>query len=99
MSEVTIVKLVSGEEIIGTISEDTGDINKIHLNDVMRIALYDTPNGPQLGFEPWGITSEDPKKIKYEHIVYKSSPIDPVRQQYQQATGKIVTPPTQIIAG
>jgi hypothetical protein len=94
MSNIQIVRLTSGEELI---AEVTTQADGCLLKD---IAILIPTQANQLGLAPfmgYGVTSEG-IFFKDAHIMFAINPIDPLRQQYQEMFSKVILPPTSIIS-
>jgi len=94
MSDIQIVRLTSGEELIADVTIQT---DGYLLSDV---AILIPTQQNQLGLAPFMAYGE-PKDgifLKNEHIMFLIEPVDGLRQQYQTMFGKVITPPTSIIS-
>ena len=94
MSNIQIVRLTSGEELIAEVTTQT---DGYLLND---IAILIPTQANQLGLAPfmgYGVVSEG-IFFKNEHVMFIINPIDPLRQQYQEMFSKVIMPPTKIIS-
>ena len=94
MSNIQIVRLTSGEELIADVTTQT---DGYLLSD---IAILIPTQQNQLGLAPfmaYGVP-KDGIFFKNEHIMFLMEPVDGLRQQYQTMFGKVITPPTSIIS-
>ena len=94
MSDIQIVRLTSGEELIAYVTIQT---DGYLLSDV---AILIPTQQNQLGLAPfmaYGVP-KDGIFFKNEHIMFLIEPVDGLRQQYQTMFGKVITPPTSIIS-
>ena len=94
MSDIQIVRLTSGEELIADVTIQT---DGYLLSDV---AILIPTQQNQLGLAPfmaYGIP-KDGIFFKNEHIMFLIEPVDGLRQQYQTMFGKVITPTTSIIS-
>jgi len=94
MSDIQIVRLTSGEELIADVTIQT---DGYLLSD---IAVLIPTQQNQLGLAPfmaYGVP-KDGIFFKNEHIMFLIEPVDGLRQQYQTMFGKVITPPTSIIS-
>lgn len=94
MSDIQIVRLTSGEELIADVTIQT---DGYLLSDV---AILIPTQQNQLGLAPfmaYGVP-KDGIFFKNEHIMFLIEPVDGLRQQYQTMFGKVITPPTSIIS-
>jgi hypothetical protein len=99
MSPIQILKLLSGEEIIAEVAEVSrfdGDEKKYVLNNPRFIMT--TSEG--LGLFPLGYGYAKPPEsiyVRSDHIYYSLVPSEEILDHYKKLTGRIVTPPSQII--
>lgn len=94
MSNIQIVRLTSGEELIADVTTQT---DGYLLSD---IAILIPTQQNQLGLAPfmaYGVP-KDGILFKNEHIMFLMEPVDGLRQQYQTMFGKVITPHTSIIS-
>jgi len=99
MNEVTIFKLVSGEEIIGKITSVESGIFYIN-KPLLVVTDFSDQSGPRFAFMPWGMLTEgDVKKISEDHIIYVAAAKDNAAQNYNAAVGDIVVAPKTLITG
>ncbi len=94
MSDIQIVRLTSGEELIADVTIQT---DGYLLSD---IAVLIPTQQNQLGLAPfmaYGVP-KDGIFFKNEHIMFLIEPVDGLRQQYQTMFGKVITPTTSIIS-
>ena len=94
MSDIQIVRLTSGEELIADVTIQT---EGYLLSDV---AILIPTQQNQLGLAPfmaYGVP-KDGIFFKNEHIMFLIEPVDGLRQQYQTMFGKVITPTTSIIS-
>jgi len=83
---VKIVKLVSGEELIGEFNEETNII----INPVVMIPVSDK----SIGFSPWLPYSEDKSfNLKEEHIQIVATPSKVITNEYNKAFGSGIVIP------
>ena len=95
MSNIQIVRLTSGEELIADVT--TWHAGGYLLSD---IAILIPTQQNQLGLAPfmaYGVP-KDGILFKNEHIMFLMEPVDGLRQQYQTMFGKVITPTTSIIS-
>ena len=98
MSDIQIVRLTSGEELIAdVIIRASWETDGYLLSDV---AIIIPTQQNQLGLAPfmaYGVP-KDGIFFKNEHIMFLIEPVDGLRQQYQTMFGKVITPATSIIS-
>lgn len=87
--EIRILKLVTGEEIIG---ELMGDGGKITLKNPVQIAVMRGKDGmPNVGFAPFPAYAEESKNksidFRLEHVIYSYTPAEDFCKNYEQIFG------------
>jgi hypothetical protein len=95
--EVTVFKLISGEEIVATVVH----INKDSVEIEKTIALVQQLD-PQTGrpipmILPWGNSSKDPKRISFNHILYPGVPVDRLKEAYAETFSQVIAPRQGIV--
>ena len=88
---IKIVRIVSGEELIGDWNKETNTIN----NPVVMVPL----GKDQLGFQPWIPYSEDEKiTFKEQHIIVVLTPDTKLQNEYNRVYGSgLLVPEENII--
>ena len=88
---IKIVRIVSGEELIGDWNKETNTIN----NPVVMVPL----GKDQLGFQPWIPYSEDEAMtFKDQHIVVVLTPDTKLQNEYNRVFGSgLLVPEENII--
>lgn len=97
MSNVKVVGLSNGVELIGQVVEDKVGVT---LKDTLVIMLNpDQKTGRMgFGFMPYApLTKSDVKNFPYKDIMWTDEPNDMLLGAYQEATGSVVTPPQSIV--
>ena len=93
MSNVKIVKLVSGEELLAEVT-DAAATMPITLKNPVRILVISNkadPKTPQVAFAPWAEFSEEKSfAIDKSHILCIMTPINEFVQQYKTMFGGII---------
>jgi hypothetical protein len=98
MSELRILKLISGEEIVGDILSDVGDI--VTIQDPCTLGLMQSQAGPRLNMMPMLLFSEQKKvQLQKSHILYSVTVAQEIQNKYNEIYGSgIVLPkPSAII--
>jgi hypothetical protein len=83
--KVMIVRLITGEELIGSWDSDAQVISS-----PLMIAVGSNPLNNQLKVQlvPWGMfTRNDSFRLKDEHVMYVEEPDEQIYNRYTQATG------------
>jgi len=86
-----LIRIVTGEEIIAEILEETASYIKI------QNALVVIPSAQNVGFAPWAtvISKEDPEiEIQKNHIVYVVEIQEDVANKYNEMFGSKLQLPT-----
>ena len=88
---VKIVRLISGEELIGDWDEE----KKIIINPVVMIPIAKA----QLGFQPWiPYAEEEEVPLKEEHIVVVLTPDKKLQNEYSRVYGSgLIVPEENLI--
>lgn len=88
-----IFKLVSGEEILADVINQTGEIVQLK-NPVMLVVVAEG----QLGMIPWLPLAEKPEiTIKMRDVMFSYVPKQDLVNHYKQRTGGIVTANPQVL--
>lgn len=104
MSNIVVLKLVSGEEVIGTASENNlpnEHSDFVELENVLSVQLTMNQQTGKIGFGflPYSPLTEDKKKFKKEHIMQINKPKDTLENAYKDLTGQIITPNKGLLLG
>ncbi|CAB4124310.1 hypothetical protein UFOVP49_148 [uncultured Caudovirales phage] len=93
--DIKILKLVTGEEIIGEVVEksQTG----ITLKNTLAIMVQPTREGISYGFIPWGQLVVGDKNIAHEYVVFSGEPTEEIHANYAEQFGSIVVSSKQLI--
>ena len=88
---IKVVKLISGEELIGDWNEEKYTI----INPVIMVPVSKS----QLGFSPWiGYVEEEEVPLKEQHIVTILTPDNKLQNEYNRVYGSgLIVPPTDKI--
>lgn len=95
MTEVKLIRMSSGEDVLATILERDDD--SITIQDA--IVAVPTSQG-QLGFAPWSpiISKSEPSiKVSQKFIVYIAEADESVIEQYNTMFGNVIAPKKQSI--
>jgi hypothetical protein len=98
MSELRILKLISGEEIVGDILSDTAD--GVLIQDPCSLGLMQSPTGPRLNMMPMLLFSEQKKvQLQRSHILYTVTVAQEIQNKYNEiyGSGIILPKPSAII--
>ena len=98
MTNIKIIKLLTGEELIGDV-EDKG--LSYSVKNAVLIALVPSrtnPQQPSIGLAPWMPYAEnEPVMISKQSIVYEAKPIKEMINNYNSIFGGIITPPKTLL--
>ena len=96
---VQVLKLVSGEEILGDVLEQLD--NTVTINNVVAIVLQRTQTGDMgIGFMPFmPYVASKKLKIDQSKIILMTDVDEEVKNQYNSIFGGIVTPSSKLILG
>jgi hypothetical protein len=99
MNEIKVVKLVSGEELVVEITEETKD--SVTFKNPLLAILQRTKTGEgALGFMPWMHAANGPFAVNKNNIVCVAEVAEEVKNGYNQIFGAgIVVPPKDLILG
>jgi hypothetical protein len=94
MSSASVVKLSTGEELIGTVTPVT---DGYLIKGVVQLGMVD--NGMAfIKYMPYSNTDQG-ITLKHDHVMFIVPMADELQPSYQAATGKVVTPPKKLILG
>lgn len=92
MANTKIVRLTTGEELIANLERD-GEMVTLS----KPLLLIPMQEG-RLTFATWLPYNEDETVVLHERgIMFEINPVEQMSNQYQEATGQIVTPSSKII--
>lgn len=96
MNEIKLFKMMSGEEILGTV---VGYSNNRHtLNDVVAITYHPTEGGQMVaGFAPYMPYSAGDIVLHHHAIAIVADVEEAMLEEYKRIFGRIITPPKEII--
>jgi|TARA_B100001769_G_C21629979_1_gene352310 membrane-anchored protein YejM (alkaline phosphatase superfamily) len=93
MIDVKLIRIVTGEEIIGEVLSETDDTITV------QNGLVVLPSAQGVGFAPWAtvISKEEPEiEMSKKHIVYVVAVQEDVSKKYNEMFGsKLITPDTK----
>lgn len=99
VENLKILRLSTGEEIIGEIVEE--NITKITVKNPVRIVVVPSksdPQNPSIGFAPFMQWSEDKNlTLNAIHVITTATPITEFVNQYNSIHGGIVVPKSKLI--
>ena len=92
--DTRLVRVSSGEDIICNVISIEDD----YITVTEPIVAVPTGEG-QIGFAPWSPLLRETEKVSIQmsHVVYISFANDNIRQQYENITSNVITPPEKKI--
>lgn len=111
MSKIKVLRLVTGEELLGEVTETEGSTNYIIKNPVQLIVsmpkTLDASGAPtpQIGFAPWMFSmyttmkKENPNgvSIQKQHVMFSPGVSSEIEAAYNELFAKVVIPKTSLI--
>ena len=98
-SNLKIVKLINGQELLGEIVAETD--SNITIKNPVRVVTVPSKtaaNMPTVGFAPWAEWSEEKDfTIHKAHVIVTMKPIQEFVNQYNSMFGGIVAPSSKLI--
>lgn len=96
---VKIIKLITGEELLGEILPSSEVICKVK-NPVRIVVMPNKidPKTPNIGFAPWAEFSDDKEfELDKSHVLAIMTPINEFVNQYNTMFGGLVVPKSNLI--
>lgn len=93
MKTIKLIKIISGEELIG--EELPTDPGYVTLGKVFQVVIIPQKDGSQqVGMLPFHIHTKlhDELAIQKQHIIFETEPGKEILQHYQQFTSPIIQP-------
>lgn len=99
MSDIKIMRLTTGEELICTVkTEDTSSRGRVYTISDIAILIPTEANSLGLApFVPYSTASSDGVDIAEKDVMFVTTPIDQLKQQYQNMFSKLMTPDQNIV--
>lgn len=98
-SNIKLLKLISGDEIIGEVLSETNI--EVVIKNPVRVVIMPSkanPQTPTVGFAPWAEFSEDKQfSIHKAHVIVSMKPVQEFINQYNSMFGGIVAPSSKLI--
>jgi len=98
-SEIKIMRLVTGEEIICDVSTESSSRYGVVYN-IKDVAILIPTEANQLGlapFVPYSTASVDGITLAEKDVMFVTKPVDDLRKQYQNMFSKLMTPNQGIV--
>ena len=96
MSDIKIVRISTGEELLCTV--DSSIIDKDHLN-LSDVAILIPTEANSLGLAPFMAYSDakDGMEIPRSYVMFMVDPVETLKKQYQTMFSKIITNDSKLI--
>jgi hypothetical protein len=98
MSELRILKLISGEEIVGDLADESSE--SVTIQNPCSLGIMQSQTGPRLNMMPMLLFSEQKRvQLQKTHIVYIVSVAQEIQNKYNEiyGSGIILPKPSAII--
>ena len=98
-SEIKIMRLITGEEIICDVSTESSSRYGVVYN-IKDVAILIPTEANQLGlapFVPYSTASVDGITLAEKDVMFVTKPVDDLRKQYQNMFSKLMTPNQGIV--
>ena len=98
-SEIKIMRLITGEEIICDVSTESSSRYGVVYN-IKDVAILIPTEVNQLGlapFVPYSTASVDGITLAEKDVMFVTKPVDDLRKQYQNMFSKLMTPNQGIV--
>jgi hypothetical protein len=89
--DVRVLKLVTGEEIVGEFVSETKD--SITVKNTLSLLIQPNQQGVGYAFVPWCPMVQGDKKIKLEKTIFTANATDELERSYSSMFSQIMTPP------
>jgi len=98
MANIRIIKLVTGEELLGDVTDQGLAYSIKNAVIVALVPSRANPQQPSVGLAPWMPYAEnDPVVIPKQHVVYDAKPVKEMINNYNSIFGGIITPPKTLL--
>lgn len=96
MNEIIIIKLISGEELLGTVNYRTPE--SIEMKNIVTIAYHPVGEGKMsAGFAPHMPYADGPIIVRTAAIAIEATVKEDMANEYKRIFGGIITPRQSII--
>jgi len=93
--DVRVLKLVTGEEIVGEFVSETK--TSITVKNTLSLLVQPSQQGVGYAFVPWCPMVQGDKTIKLEKTIFTASATDELEGSYRSMFSQIMTPPKTLI--
>ena len=98
-TNLKILKMISGDEIICEVVEDSS--TNVTIKNPVRVVVIPSktnPQAPTVGFAPWAEFSDEKQfTIHKAHVITMMNPVQEFINQYNGMFGGIVAPSSRLI--
>lgn len=89
--DVRVLKLVTGEEIVGEFVTETAET--ITVKNTLSLLIQPSQQGVGYAFVPWCPMVEGNKTIRLEKTIFTATATDELNRSYTSMFSQIMTPP------
>lgn len=89
--DVRVLKLITGEEIVGEFVTETGET--ITVKNTLSLIIQPSQQGVGYAFVPWCPMVKGDKTIKFEKTLFVGSASEELVASYESMFSQIMTPP------
>ena len=98
-SNLKLLKMTSGDELLGEITEQTDTY--VTIKNPVRVVIMPSksdPRTPTVGFAPWAEWADEKEfTIGMAHVIVMMKPVQEFINQYNSMFGGIVAPSSKLI--
>ena len=96
---IKLIKLISGEEIVGNVISDNNTNNLIVENPLVVVMMPPKQNSDKAGFQflPWAPLVDGPMTINFHAVVFSETPNSDIIAFHEKAFSKIAVPAQELI--
>lgn len=85
---INIIKLSTGEEVIGDVTEVGSKLSIKHPCLLQLVPSRSNPNEPTMGMFPYAVHTKDHKVlVSIDHVIWMEEPVKELYNQYNSAFG------------
>jgi len=95
MSDVKVVRMLSGEDILCTVKDTSSNDNQLTIDDAVVVVPTQNQSVQFVPYSPF--TTKDPIHINKDMVVFIGTPDPSLAGQHKKMFGGIITPESQII--
>lgn len=95
MSDIRLIKIITGEELLGEVVIESD--SELTIKNILAVMVNPSREGISYGFIPWGSLSKADRTLSKSHVICSALPNDDVLESYNSMFGNIISPPKQLI--